>query len=38
MIIKEISMMKNQELQNLVQSEIKNRESVSDIIGINMMK
>lgn len=31
-------MMKNQELQNLVQSEIKNRESVSDIIGINMMK
>ncbi|UTC64623.1 hypothetical protein E4O00_12865 [Treponema sp. OMZ 788] len=31
-------MMKNQELQNLVQLEIKNRESVSDIIGMNMMK
>lgn len=30
--------MKNQELQNLVQLEIKNRESVSDIIGTNMMK
>lgn len=30
--------MKNQELKNLVQLEIKNRESVSDIIGINMMK
>ncbi|MBF0715683.1 hypothetical protein [Gemelliphila palaticanis] len=30
--------MKNQELQNLVQLEIKNRESVSDIIGMNMMK
>ncbi|MDO4777958.1 MAG: hypothetical protein Q4A42_00190 [Tissierellia bacterium] len=30
--------MKNHELQNLVQLEIKNRESVSDIIGMNMMK